>query len=248
MTIRHDLLDSIEKLGLSPNEAKVYLALLELGSAPAGEVAKKSGVHRVNVYDALERLSEKGLVSTVIMADKKLFEVASPENLKQIADKKRRELDDFDAIMPQLEMKFDLGPEKQEVQHYKGKKGIISIYEDMVETLEPGKYMCGLGTTGIMREILKHWIDDWTRRRDEKGVKVRSIYYQSGKNKKLFPGQERRFLPKQFGFFPTTTYVYADKVAIISFTGMIGVVIRSKEIAVNFQRYFDTMWDLSEKE
>ncbi|MBN1385855.1 TrmB family transcriptional regulator [Candidatus Woesearchaeota archaeon] len=246
MPFEPGLLRNIETLGLSQNEAKVYIALLEMRSASAGLVAQKSGVHRVNVYDTLERLMEKGLVSTSSKAEKKYFEVASPENLKRIAERKRKEIEQFDEIFPQLELKYQMGTEKQEVHHFKGKRGIISIYEDMIETLKPGEYMYGLGTTGIMREILKHWITDWTRRRDGKGVKVKSIYYQNARGKEIFPLQERRFLPKQFGFFPTTTYVYADKVAIISFTGMIGVVIQSKEIAVNFKRYFDQMWSISE--
>ena len=60
-----------EALGLSNIEAKVYLSLLELGNAVANKVAEKSGIHRRTVYDALETLIEKGLVSFVIEANKK---------------------------------------------------------------------------------------------------------------------------------------------------------------------------------
>jgi len=43
----------IQELGFTYNEAKVYLALLELGLVTAGKIAEKSHVHRANVYDAL---------------------------------------------------------------------------------------------------------------------------------------------------------------------------------------------------
>jgi len=42
----------LEKIGLSPNEAKCYLALLKEGSASANEISRRSGIHRVSVYDA----------------------------------------------------------------------------------------------------------------------------------------------------------------------------------------------------
>ena len=43
-------------LGLSKNESKIYLSLLEQGISTATQVAEKSGIHRVNVYDSLNKL------------------------------------------------------------------------------------------------------------------------------------------------------------------------------------------------
>lgn len=53
----------LEQAGLSPNEAKCYATLLKLGSASANEISRKSGIHRVSVYDALRGLHEKGLIT-----------------------------------------------------------------------------------------------------------------------------------------------------------------------------------------
>src|SRR3989344_2673952 len=47
--------------GLTKNEAKVYLAVLQLGPSNAGLVSRRSGVHRRSVYDAFDRLIEKGM-------------------------------------------------------------------------------------------------------------------------------------------------------------------------------------------
>ena len=55
--------DAFEQLGLTKSESKIYLTLLDYGSMLAGKVAEKAGIHRRNVYDALHRLIEKGLVS-----------------------------------------------------------------------------------------------------------------------------------------------------------------------------------------
>ena len=49
------------ELGFNRNEAKVYLALLELGSGTAGDISKISEVHRTNVYDTLKSLLKKDI-------------------------------------------------------------------------------------------------------------------------------------------------------------------------------------------
>jgi len=47
---------------MSKNEAKIYETILEIGECSVSEIAKKSGIHRRNIYDTLARLSEKGIV------------------------------------------------------------------------------------------------------------------------------------------------------------------------------------------
>ncbi|WP_460171137.1 TrmB family transcriptional regulator [Thermus sp. FJN-A] len=53
-------LQDLQALGFSPYEARVYLALLRGGRAKGYEVAKRSGVPRSMVYQALERLVARG--------------------------------------------------------------------------------------------------------------------------------------------------------------------------------------------
>ena len=51
----------LQEIGLTKNETKVYLALIELGSTPAGRLIKKVGMHRGIVYDLIDLLTDKGL-------------------------------------------------------------------------------------------------------------------------------------------------------------------------------------------
>lgn len=55
---------TLVKLGLSPHEARVYQALFKEGSLSAKEVAKRIGVLPSATYRLLEKLTEKGFVST----------------------------------------------------------------------------------------------------------------------------------------------------------------------------------------
>jgi sugar-specific transcriptional regulator TrmB len=69
-------MESIEltKLGLTEGEAKVYLALLKLGSSTVGPIVKKSKVAYSNIYEVLERLISKGLVSFIKKEKTKYFQ------------------------------------------------------------------------------------------------------------------------------------------------------------------------------
>ena len=49
-------IEKLQKIGLNLNEAKIYLALLELGEAQAGKISKESQINRTTTYDGLERL------------------------------------------------------------------------------------------------------------------------------------------------------------------------------------------------
>jgi sugar-specific transcriptional regulator TrmB len=128
----------LEEAGLAGNEAKVYLALLDLGSALAGEITKKSGVNRTNVYDALDKLIEKGLVSYVIEANRKYFEVGSPNRIIKYLDEREQEIkrkrDLVNSVLPDLETRRKLSKEPQEATIYKGRKGLKSIAEDVLKT------------------------------------------------------------------------------------------------------------------
>ncbi len=57
---RPELIESFEKLGLSSNEARVYLALLENNPITGYQLSKGSGILRPVVYEMLNRLVEKG--------------------------------------------------------------------------------------------------------------------------------------------------------------------------------------------
>ena len=69
------------KLGFNKNEAKVYLALIEFGKADAGQIIAETKFHKNIVYDNLDKLIDKGLVSFIIENKKKIFQIASSNSL-----------------------------------------------------------------------------------------------------------------------------------------------------------------------
>ena len=80
--------DVFEELGLTPNEAKIYETLVSGGEMPVSEISIKAKVHRRNVYDALNRLLEKGLVFQIFQKGENLYRAVHPQKLLEVIKEK----------------------------------------------------------------------------------------------------------------------------------------------------------------
>ncbi len=87
------MITQLKAAGLSDNEAKVYLAMLELGPAPVQEIAAKAGVNRPTAYVQIEALKKKHLASTQARGKKTFFIAETPENLESLLNKEGVELE-----------------------------------------------------------------------------------------------------------------------------------------------------------
>jgi sugar-specific transcriptional regulator TrmB len=88
-----DLTDILEDAGLSPYQAEAYVTLLELGAAPATEIADASGVPDPRIYDVLRDLEAKGYIETY-HRDSLFARVHDPESVLQSLKTRSRLLTD----------------------------------------------------------------------------------------------------------------------------------------------------------
>jgi sugar-specific transcriptional regulator TrmB len=80
----------LTKLGLSVNEAKVYLGTLRAGTATAKVISQNSSVGREDVYRVLPSLQERGLVRKYIDSPAK-YEATAPDEAMKILLVQREE-------------------------------------------------------------------------------------------------------------------------------------------------------------
>lgn len=64
LAVADDLIRSLGELGLTLNEARAYLSLLQFSPATAARVAERAGVPRPKVYEALHSLEQRGFCSS----------------------------------------------------------------------------------------------------------------------------------------------------------------------------------------
>lgn len=226
--------------GLTLVESKIYAALIEMGKAQAGAISRKTGIHRRNVYDALERLIEKGLVSFMKENTKRLYMASEP---KKIIDNIEAKKSAFMDIMPMLESKFNAVKKKQETQFYKGIEGIKAIFEDQIEAK---KEIIAISPANFTQAALPYYIRHYTTKRVERKIKLKLIY-TGGVKGKTIPLAEVRHLPKQYES-PVSLNVYGGTVAIIVWgIEPAAIVIKNDDVAKAFRNYFGLMWAMARK-
>jgi len=225
----------LQELGLTEAESKVYLALLELGPSLAGQISRKTGFHRRNIYDITERLIKKGIIGYIIKNNRRFFEPASPSRLKEIIDEKQHSLNE---ILPELNLLYKKTKEKQETNFYKGTEGLKTIFQDQLS--DEGREILILGASQSAFEILPFYFKWYDIDRKKRKIKVRII--ANKEFNKPIPLSEIRYLPEKYSN-PLAINIWQDKVAIILWKKPpLAIVIKNSEIAESYKKYFELMW------
>ena len=233
----------LEDIGLSPNESKCYLALLKLGSASANEISRKSGIHRVSVYDALRGLREKGLISQITKANKLLFEVSSPEKINNIIQEKEKELENTKKLIPTLLEIFNSSKDKQEVHSFKGLVGIKNVLQDMLNSKTE---ILDFGAEFKIKEFFPTFYKQWDNERVNKIISMKIIANIRIKPTKLRLTQIK-YIPSEFNS-SVSTYLYDNKVVIIMWVeDPLAVVIEHKAVYSSYKNYFEYLWKQAQK-
>ncbi|HLC71188.1 MAG TPA: helix-turn-helix domain-containing protein [Candidatus Nanoarchaeia archaeon] len=229
--------DKLLHIGLTMTEAKLYVMLLELGKAQAGILSRKTGIHRRSVYDALDRLIEKGLVSYIKENDKRYYLPTDPKRVQEIIDEQKNEVYD---IMPALQARFMEHAGKQETLFYRGLEGIKTIFEDQIRD---GKEVYIIGASHQAKELLKFYISHYTDKRVKRKIKLHAIY-AGERHSTAVPLSEVRYLPPSFASLVSTS-IYGDKVAIVVWMQEpVGILIKQPEVAKAFKNYFELLWKM----
>ncbi|MDD5253658.1 MAG: helix-turn-helix domain-containing protein [Candidatus Nanoarchaeia archaeon] len=232
----------LERLGLSNTEAKVYLALLGLGSALANKIAEQSGVHRRTVYDTLEILMEKGLVNFVIESNRKWYQAESPERLMDMLKNREEELKE---VLPELLDIRKLSISLQEATIYRGKKGLKNVFDDILKTK---KSVFLFGSSGKFQEIFgKTYMENWLRKLEKSKIKMKIILSEKARDLIKSQSVESRYIGEDY-ILPSSTTIYGDYTLITIFSLQpFGMLVRSKETSESYLKYFELLWKIAKK-
>lgn len=241
-----DVKKILMQAGLTENEAKVYLVLIELGRSNVGKIFEKGRIHRTNVYGTVRGLEKKGLVKSLEINKKKFYEASDPQNLMNILKKKKEKLK---SIIPELKLSKQLAPKKSEVHVYQGFEAFKSMLNHF---LDVGKNRYIIGAPIVAFQMLVDFLKTYHERRIELKIQNKQIYnfdaIERAKFLNSLPYSEARCFPEEYNA-PVSTTVCGDEV-VISYWGEevpIFIHIIKKEIADSYRSYFKLLWDKAEK-
>ena len=239
-------LSILEDIGLTKSEIEIYISLLKLGSSKSGRITKEAGLHRSRVYESLNRLLEKGLVSYVIKNGIKYFEPTQPERLISYVDDQKNILNEKEKKVKELivNIKREIGITRPEAEAsiLVGIEGYKTMRNDVLKT---GKDLYLIGGKGKENRILQYFFPNFNKMRIKNKIKWHILFENELKNKPItkLPLMECKFLPKGFTT-PAVINVYGDRVVNVLWKGdyPLCFMVKNKDIADSYKRWFDIIW------
>lgn len=237
----------LEDLGLTSTEIKVYLALLEIGSAQAGLIIEKSNLPNSTIHRDLNSLIEKGLVNFILEGKRKIYQATNPEFFFNFIDEKKKR---FEEILPELKEKQKAMRKKEYASIYKGIKGIKEVYNVMINVR--GQEYNTFGGGPITSEIMGFtWWLNLHKKRVANKLPSRQVFDESvrwgGKDIAKNPLTKIRYVNKEFAQFQETIIV-GDCVAIAVFSeNPYAFLIQDEKVAESYRKYFEILWNTAKK-
>jgi len=228
----------LKQLGFLEAEIEVYMALLKLGPSMVSKIHQEIGLHRTHIYDLLEKLREKGLVSTFIQSGKKHFQASPPSNILSYIEEKKEAVKDF---LPELEDLMKLPKEETKIELFKGKNGLKTLLQDVIKT---GKDYFVMGSIKKFEDIIQFAFPHFLKKIEKLKIKERIICDKKEKVLKIKTG-EYRYLSGDY-LFPSSFWVYGNKVIIfIWHLPYFAILINNKDVAKTYRNYFEFFWKLA---
>lgn len=242
-----EIIGSLEKLGLSDKEARVYIALLRLGEVGSSKVMRETGLHGQYVYQALESLENKGLSQHVVKRGRKKFSAKSPQVLARLVEQQRAIAD---SVALQLQEMMILPPE-QRFEVFQGQESYIAHEFDLLEkALECSELLVIGGAGDKFNETMGKSLFEYVALQTKKRISIRYIGSESQRasmpemhgRRKLF---EIRYLP---GLFTgqVNTNVWPDCLGFNIFGEPVTrFTIWSPIVAGSYRQFFETLWKIA---
>jgi sugar-specific transcriptional regulator TrmB len=232
----------LQDLGLTQAESRIYLVLLKDGASLAGMISRNTGIHRRSVYDAVERLIQKGLVSYIKKNNRKYFEAASPDRFLDILHKKEA---DFQTALPQLKMLQNMSGEKNETLFFRGKAGLKTAFDDQISV---GEDILIFGASSKANDYLPFYFPHYDKSRQKKKIHARLIFNEVERDSKFvkkIPLSEIRFVSKDT-VSDSAFMIYGRNVCIVAWRpDPVAILIREDIIADGLRNYFELLWKVA---
>lgn len=235
----------LQSVGLDIKEATAYLALLELGESAMGQLVKKSGLKRTTLYDTIESLKQRSLVSVSKKNKKIVYLAENPHKILEQLDEKRVSAE---KMLPELLSITNVLQKKPRIRYFEGIDGIKEVYKDTLRF--PDQKLQAWVSEEMIHEFDQKFLDDYyTPRRLEKKIWAEVIapdLPHIGEYKGIDQASLRvtkLIDPKEFPLEVEISLYGTDHIGIMSFQDKLGLIIESEPIARTLKSIFAAQWE-----
>jgi sugar-specific transcriptional regulator TrmB len=240
---------TLQELGLTPNEIKIYLFLLKFGETTTGSIIKETGISNSRVYESLNNLISNGLVGYNVQKDGKHFSAQDPKTLVELEEQRKQKIE---SLVPQLTALSCKESAETKTAVYEGFEGFKTAFRKIINDCpRNGEILI----TGFPEDIynvesLRLFLTNMNLKSAAKKQKLKVLLEQAAK-KTLGPDREAekftevRYMPKGF-INPTGMDIFEDYVYMFLWDEKPFVfMIKNKKIAESFKSYHNFLWKMA---
>ena len=241
-----------ELLGLAPAQAKVLDILVKQGQSSAIELIRESKISASNVYLALEKLKQRGIVTKLLVNERPVYKTTL-SNLKTTLgaaldaehEQKRATLEKVGELITSTQ----IAPASQDAEIFIGIQNLRTaharLFSNKVASDEFVFFYKYQSETG---KLVHDFFSKMDINNFYKNIRTRALFsknykpYFSQRNNAKF---QAKFTDQPI---PSSINIYQDKTLIIHWSNTpTAYLITSKEIATNFLELFNDIWNMDSK-
>lgn len=231
----------LQNLGLTEYESVIYENLLEHEHRSATHIVRDTGLHRPQVYAALQGLEDKKLIYPVKYKRRKHYGAVSPEKLETLFMNFEK---NFFNKIEDYHQKYEKSRVNRPLMHFsEGDQAIRDAHLDVVQSVpKNGMYFRYMAK----QDFNKNYVPKgYQNIRDKKGLERWVITSEASQKTKIDRlGRAIKFIPKTFDLFEygMSMLMYEDKVTIIDYESESVIHIKHKKFSEFQQKIFKLLF------
>ncbi len=237
----------LQDIGLTQGEIKVYLALLDLGETTTGRIIDQSGLSSGKIYEILDKLISKGLVTYIVKEKTKYFQPTNPKKILEYVQDQQRRIEEkqqqIESILPSLLASYSAQKIAYSAIIYKGIQGLRTALFDTLDGLGADDEWLAFGVRGDRPEpVMRIW-DQWLKQRVKRRIPSKMIVANKDAYN-LFKdiGLTGFRLLALNSFAPVT--ISGNVVLIYNWSDLSVLKITNQETASSFKELFYSLWTI----
>lgn len=238
----------LEELGLTRNEGIIYLFLLKKGQTTTGAIIKETQIGNSQVYETLNSLISRGLVSYNIQKDGKHFQAENPRVFLEIEEARKKKVQE---LMPGLINLKNNGQKETITAVYEGFEGFKTAFKKIIDDCPSGKeiFILGFSQPEYKAENLQLFLANANLKSIRKKQKLLVITDASSKafQKEIAIAKNTtmKYMPPGY-LSPAAIDIFEDYVYMFLWEEKPFVfMIKNRAIAESFKVYFKFLWGIA---
>ncbi len=234
--------EALINYGLSDKEAEIYLACLKSGEATATKISELTGIIRTTIYDILENLRKKGVITSFKKDKKYYFRATKPSALIDMLKDKERIIKD---VLSELNSISNSLQNNSDLELFEGS---ISVKEAVLDILNY-KEILVYGGSIIGDEIFGTFTANFAKKRVERKIKMKAIIGSKIPDHMLEKDVKKLTEIKSLEIFEkhkSVYFIYGDNLLVVSLgNNLTAIRVSDNPILVESQKsIFNFFWNL----